>query len=356
MNKIFLIITILLTGFFVQSHAVEKYPQYQILDVGTIGFELSFPIDLNEDGQLLGRIEDEGDNCYFLWDIEHGLSIPDLPGDSVCYYLNNKGQIAGTFGGGLHAFIWDANGGVKDLGKFEDRKIGILGFNDNSQMLITTIDNTTKNLQKTYFIDSQYFLNLNSIVQEFNPSWLLQNPNIPSAGSHMVTWGNGGIHLLNSGAVCLLVSKIEENGSRKSEVVLIKNGCLEVLKITTEEVSRIYACDENGNIIYASKTGAYFFDGTARIKCSEEPLLINGIPHSLYALTPTLRLHKEGYHYYAPGIRVQSLFQFDLPFWGSSRNQDVDLRNSKGWFAGTAYTCYGVTHAYVAIPITVEYK
>src|SRR6516162_9339012 len=98
LSKIKLSFLLLFCFLFIDLAADEVLPRYRIVDLGTLGTDRSEAIAVNENGQVLGTLEDGGVKSAFLWDEKSGLKIIELPGsrnvDGVLF-LNNYGQFAG---------------------------------------------------------------------------------------------------------------------------------------------------------------------------------------------------------------------------------------------------------------------
>lgn len=95
----------------------------RLIDIGTLGGDLSVPYSVNEKGQIAGfsNISKGGDNHAFLWDPSKGMiDLGVLPGgtDSGAYGINDLGQVVGvsTSSKGTRAFVWDDVNGMQDLG------------------------------------------------------------------------------------------------------------------------------------------------------------------------------------------------------------------------------------------------
>jgi probable HAF family extracellular repeat protein len=95
----------------------------RIIDLGTLGGDVSVPYALNEKGQVAGfsNISKNGPNHAFIWDLENGMrDLGVLPGgtQSGAYGINELGQVVGvsTSSKGTRAFVWDEVNGMQDLG------------------------------------------------------------------------------------------------------------------------------------------------------------------------------------------------------------------------------------------------
>jgi probable HAF family extracellular repeat protein len=124
-----------LTGF-PEVRAVVWTEEGQIIDLGTLGGNVSFPNDVNDLGQVVGFATNAIPDPFsfpgtqmrgFLWENGVMLDVGTLGGpDAVAFFVNNRGQIAGvsftdstpnpsTGMPTVHPFLLE-NGSMKDLG------------------------------------------------------------------------------------------------------------------------------------------------------------------------------------------------------------------------------------------------
>jgi probable HAF family extracellular repeat protein len=104
---------------------------YSVVDLGALpGGNTSYAYGVNNLGQVAGEAFIAAGQRAFFWDAATGMvDIGVLPGGvvSVAYGINDSGQVVGYSpvrnqmpGGGyqtiVHAFVWDALGGMLDLG------------------------------------------------------------------------------------------------------------------------------------------------------------------------------------------------------------------------------------------------
>ncbi len=92
-------------------------------DLHTLAGTLSVGRALNDSGQVVGHYRNAaGQDRAFIWDSTNGMRniIGTLGGTtSQAYDINSVGQVVGyskTAGGFTHAFIWDSSGGIRDIG------------------------------------------------------------------------------------------------------------------------------------------------------------------------------------------------------------------------------------------------
>jgi probable HAF family extracellular repeat protein len=95
----------------------------RLIDIGTLGGDISVPYSINEAGQVAGfsNISVGGHNHAFIWSPDTGMQdLGVLPGgfNSGAYGINDLGQVVGvsTSATGTHAFVWDKVNGMQDLG------------------------------------------------------------------------------------------------------------------------------------------------------------------------------------------------------------------------------------------------
>ena len=104
---------------------------YEITDLTALG--LHNVVAINDKGQILGH---DKQNRICIWDEQNGLKVLNIPQEAgTCWpnAFNNYGQIAGdlyTPSGDPHAFVWDANNGLIDLGTPGGTSSGANAIND----------------------------------------------------------------------------------------------------------------------------------------------------------------------------------------------------------------------------------
>jgi probable HAF family extracellular repeat protein len=112
---------------------------YQITDLGT-----SFPNGINNSGQVVGGLYTSYTIHAFLWDVDNGMQDLGTLGGiaSSANGVNNSGQVVGsssTPSGDPHAFLWDATNGMQDLGTLPgDYSSEANGINDSGQVVGTS--------------------------------------------------------------------------------------------------------------------------------------------------------------------------------------------------------------------------
>jgi len=109
---------------------------YRATILPSLGGNLTVATALNDRGQVVGYSEAADGACHlFLWDREGG--IRDLgPAIRTLFYINDAGQIAGTTrdrNGNELAFIWDRACGVRMLGTLGGAESVVRGLNNRGQ-------------------------------------------------------------------------------------------------------------------------------------------------------------------------------------------------------------------------------
>ncbi len=148
---------------FLSKLAFGALPEYEIIDLGTLGGLSSNPLDINDAGQVVGTSRPaDGLGHGFFWDDVNGmidmteLLDESLEWDYITYAIaiNNKGQIVCR---ARHAnymdsplpiermepyFLWDSEIGFVELTAFEGRYLrgdSVRAVNDNMQVVGTTL-------------------------------------------------------------------------------------------------------------------------------------------------------------------------------------------------------------------------
>ena len=155
-----LVITIVL-GLLTTELALGALPEYEIIDLGTLGGLSSYPLDINDAGQVVGtsRPADELGHGFFWDDVNGMIDMTELLDESMewdwiqsAIAINNNGQIVGRLPRGrmgfreivTRYFLWDSETGFVELTAFESPGLGIMGdsvraINDNMQVVGTTL-------------------------------------------------------------------------------------------------------------------------------------------------------------------------------------------------------------------------
>jgi probable HAF family extracellular repeat protein len=113
--------------------------RYTVTDLGTLGGDTSRANGINNHGQVVGEARtNDGTENPFLWDSARGMR--DLRGLDSAKAINDAGQVVGN---GItqgpffheHAFLWEADHGVKDLGTLGGIRSKAFGINTKGQVV-----------------------------------------------------------------------------------------------------------------------------------------------------------------------------------------------------------------------------
>ena len=106
-----------------------------MVDLGTLGGSgfLSFALDVNDSGQVVGRSQDQA----FSWTAAGGMV--GLGGGVEAKAVSESGQVVGYGGPGLHAFSWTADGGMVDLGTLGGTQSVAVDVNNSGQVVGTSL-------------------------------------------------------------------------------------------------------------------------------------------------------------------------------------------------------------------------
>jgi probable HAF family extracellular repeat protein len=143
----------------------------KMLDVGTLGGTAGVPFGMNNRGQVVGDSFLAGDqNIHaFLWDKEEGLKdLGTLPGGSFsgANGINDAGEIVGgsLSSNGHHAVLWK-NRAMIDLGTLAgDCKSDALSINSQGQIVGNSSPDCVQDGNAVLFEDSGAPINLNTLV------------------------------------------------------------------------------------------------------------------------------------------------------------------------------------------------
>jgi probable HAF family extracellular repeat protein len=116
LGAIMLATCVLVGGWSEPAKAAPPPAQYSITDLGTLGGDLSFAVDINNRGQVVGA----SDSHAVLWENGKITELGTLGGfGSAAGGINNRGQVVGRSTtiatGEAHAFLWE-DGKMTDLG------------------------------------------------------------------------------------------------------------------------------------------------------------------------------------------------------------------------------------------------
>lgn len=154
--------------FLVAQSTFGALPEYEIIDLGTLGGSSSYPLDINDDGQVVGNSQPsrKGMGHSFLWDEVNGMvNLTDLLGETpewddikIAIAINNNGQIVGRLPYEMtnpreiirRFFLWDSESGFVELTAFANAPLLINGdsiraINDNMQIVGTILTPSLSN-------------------------------------------------------------------------------------------------------------------------------------------------------------------------------------------------------------------
>jgi hypothetical protein len=329
LTKFLLSIFLIMSSF---AYSMDTPYEYTIMDLGTIEADESDAIAINDKGQVLGTFKDIGNEYIFLWDIEHGIQIVDIPQFFVNgrLFLNNKGQIAGSRDG--RAFIWDSEVGLFEIE--QDSCLSIVAFNDNWQI----IGHKYTNGQSHSFLwERGRVTNLTSSFKEkVKGDWLhVEARAIDNFGNVVITAHDDSL------------------SNRPSRSFLWKDGIFKSI-LPDEPYVLVNAIDDNGNFL-VSLDKFYFINPAENFKAyifdDHNIVLRNNRPIQKYSLLGNLKLDADGEQYFGSGINIRKLLVADsgLYYNLSGRTTVIRDQNSKGIVVGQIDTLYG-NHAFIAFP------
>ncbi|HMK55573.1 MAG TPA: FG-GAP-like repeat-containing protein [Dissulfurispiraceae bacterium] len=116
---------------------ISSAAQYVITNLGTVGTYGSVAYDINDDGQVAGRVADASNttvNGYF-WSRQGGLHVlTPLSGVTKAWGVSNSGRIAGQ--SNSHAVLWSgSNSSPQDLGTLGGATSFAYRINNNNQVI-----------------------------------------------------------------------------------------------------------------------------------------------------------------------------------------------------------------------------
>ncbi|HNS19634.1 MAG TPA: hypothetical protein PKH24_04005 [Sedimentisphaerales bacterium] len=98
---------------------------------------------LNDHGQVVGSVYENGCDRPFLWDRTHGIQDPGLGGVYLGLTINNAGQIAGTMRtdpNSDEAFLWEPGKGRTMLGTLGGKRSLAFAMNNHGQIVGVSLD------------------------------------------------------------------------------------------------------------------------------------------------------------------------------------------------------------------------
>ncbi|MCE5315972.1 MAG: hypothetical protein LLG04_01235 [Parachlamydia sp.] len=341
-------IAILSQLFCSEVSAAESLPRYKMVDLGTLEADSSWTLAINENGQVLGIVEDKGTKFPFLWDEKNGLMIIEMTGFSENnLYLNNKGQIAGCRqdkNGTNQVFIWDPKQGFIDVWCLGSES-HLAGFNDQKKV-IGQAKVQGDNFQHAFLWDAGKAIDLTKeLTKQIPNSWRHVNATAINNTGHVAVTAEHPVNI---------------NGYQqwRYKSFIWKDGFFYAVwpEKSLESSVEIRAIDDFGNILvevndYPSKHYCWFVSQTGGFKAyllGWADRIVNQMPTNLESLPGKLKRDAEGNYYYGYGVDPRRLFNIKEPFY----NHEVCIRaqNSKGWFVGSAETLSRTQNAFLAIP------
>lgn len=334
----------------INKNPIIHLPKYKIYDLGTLGTDKSEALKINENGQIFGKLEDNGSEFFFIWSSNKELQIIDLPkeirGDP---FFNNSGQVAGNYYNNNYkcdrAFIWDNKHSYYDIGSLGGNETRVYGFNDNWQIIgISKISETEDHI---FLWDNG---KITDLTKQFNNQFL---------GEWECLYPTT---INNKGEIVIWARQMQKNNNFSSTYVsqsfLYKNRKFE--KLISIENSEVYCIDydDKGNILASITTNGrsnIYFIGTDKklilLFDYHGHKIINGKPQAKDELIGILKKGKHEELYYGAGIRIKKLLEEIKPFYDVGSNQTIiNDQNSKGFVVGKINTIYSSCHAFLAVP------
>ncbi|MEG3875338.1 DUF3466 family protein [Microcoleus sp. Z1_B5] len=168
----------------------------QRTDLGYNGGISSMALDINDAGQIVGKFNLASDKFNpFLWENGTMSDLGTLGFNGGAQAINNQGQVVGYSGlrvGITHAFIWDKNNGMKDLGTLSpDYKDSIAyDINDAGQAVGASSSSTLKQVHSTLWSNGQV-INLGTLGGNQGSAVAINNKG--QVVGYDTTTGNGGL-------------------------------------------------------------------------------------------------------------------------------------------------------------------
>jgi probable HAF family extracellular repeat protein len=129
---------VLLSYFFLLATTLSSAQSYSVVDLGTLGGNLSNALAVNDVGQVAGFADlGNGNQRAFTWSKTQGMkSLPLLhggDGTSIATGINNSGEVVGISGGS--AFAWTKSGGIQDVGNLGGSVAHAYGINNLGEVV-----------------------------------------------------------------------------------------------------------------------------------------------------------------------------------------------------------------------------
>ncbi len=336
----------------------KNHIKYKVVDIGTLGADESVAFKINENGQILGCINDKGKAYTFVWSIENKLELIDLPLlDCNDVYgsinLNNSGQIYGVNKQG-RSFIWDRDIGYYEIGTLGGSSSYISASNDKGQLIGSS--STDKNISHAFFYDKFEMIDLTELFIN----------NIPG------NWRNVYVSSLdNIGNVVVTAEKQvagTNNYVHKSFIWKSASASFKMLLPEKSHDTSIYvnSIDDKGNMLaqirpFGKQQKTYFISPSEGINAylyqdGKQYILRNNRPVCLDCLPGKLKKDVDGNYYFGPGLKISKILVDEYPFYdvGNTRTTRIYDQNSKGQVVGRINTLYPGFHAFLAFPVDNE--
>jgi probable HAF family extracellular repeat protein len=139
-------------------------------DLGTLGGKESFPIDINDSGQVVGLADTNTGQAPFIWAESTGMQVIG-DGFANASAINEAGQVAGLNNSG-HAALWSQADGTQDLGVLPGTNSSIAYAMNNRGVVV---GRSWAGLRDPGFVfiwsPTQGMSNVNSLCNNKNQNW-----------------------------------------------------------------------------------------------------------------------------------------------------------------------------------------
>ena len=177
--------------------------KYTVTDIGTLGEAPSFGCGINDKGQVVGDSYITGGVNYhaFLWDKENGIiDLGTTAGNwSTAYKINNSGISAGSStiqsdNINKHATIWGINNKTTNLGTLGGPWSSAYGINDSGKVVgLSYTDNTFNNSHAFIWDEINGISDLGLLGGTYSNAENINNQN-QVVGYSTYTSENGNVH------------------------------------------------------------------------------------------------------------------------------------------------------------------
>lgn len=169
------------------QHSFFWDPVTGFQDLGTFGGEVAYPVDINNNADVLIDSHDEGPIYYYgdyaykgmqtlVYNEGKVMRLPD-PGSHIISgaAINNRGQIAGAYatipGKEGRAFIWDSENGMTDIGE-SNLLSGASDINDNGVAVGSYSDSYPNFTSDAFIYDPEFGRRRLIDLLKNNPGWI----------------------------------------------------------------------------------------------------------------------------------------------------------------------------------------